>query len=65
MSCGVKLAKRIVGGQVADPGEWRWHVQLHEHGKQFCSGSLITAQWVITSAHCVDLWFNSLTIRLT
>ena len=54
--CGVKLGKRIVGGQHADPGEWRWHVQMYHRGHQaqFCSASLLTPQWAITAAHCVD-----------
>ena len=54
--CGVKLGKRIVGGQHADPGEWRWHVQMYQRGheRQFCSASLLSPQWTITAAHCVD-----------
>ncbi len=51
----------IVGGAPADPGEWPWQVAL-VHGDasgpnfwydQFCGGSLISAQWVVTAAHCV------------
>ncbi|KAJ7349557.1 Serine protease 56 [Desmophyllum pertusum] len=37
--CGVKLSKRIVGGEEASPGEWRWHVQFAGQGYH-CSGSL-------------------------
>ncbi|XP_078364204.1 lactadherin-like [Oculina patagonica] len=48
--CGVNLNKRIVGGQHASPGEWRWHVQVGSGG---CSASLLTPQWAITAAHCV------------
>jgi len=64
--CGVKLAKRIVGGQHADPGEWRWHVQMYHRGykAQFCSASLLTPQWAITAAHCVD-GFSAQDIVLT
>ncbi|KAL9955508.1 hypothetical protein ACROYT_G036842 [Oculina patagonica] len=56
--CGqVKLAKRILGGQHASPGEWPWHVQLNWRGyaeAQYCSGSLLTPEWIITAAHCVE-----------
>lgn len=49
---------RIVGGQEADPGEWPWQVALVQSGGdtyngQFCGGSLIAANWVLTAAHCV------------
>lgn len=60
---GVALAdtpqQRIVGGQEATPGEWPWQVALVQKGEdpyfgQFCGGSLISASWVMTAAHCVE-----------
>lgn len=49
---------RIIGGQVASPGEWPWQVALINAGgdpywDQFCGGSLIDVRWVVTAAHCV------------
>jgi hypothetical protein len=51
--------QRIVGGQEADPGEWPWQVALVRTGMdpgngQFCGGTLIARDWVLTAAHCVD-----------
>lgn len=48
----------IVGGQEADPGEWPWQVALVRKGadlyqNQFCGGTIIAADWVVTAAHCV------------
>ncbi|HET9909993.1 MAG TPA: serine protease, partial [Anaerolineales bacterium] len=48
----------IVGGAASDPGEWPWQVALIGGSDpdllgQFCGGSLITSQWVVTAAHCV------------
>ncbi len=47
----------ISGGEpVADDGAWPWQVRLFDsmdHESGFCGGSLISNQWVLTAAHCV------------
>ena len=55
---GVAPQPQIVGGQAAAPAEWPWQVAVIVSGStpingQFCGGSLITADWVVTAAHCV------------
>lgn len=47
------VAPEIVGGQEADPGEWPWQVFLDLNGS-YCGGSILSATWVMTAAHCVD-----------
>jgi trypsin len=48
----------IVGGRPAEPNEVPWQVALVQGSGsslfQFCGGSLVAPNWVLTAAHCVD-----------
>ena len=53
------VSANIVGGQEATIADAPWQVALitataaTEYDGQFCGGSLIATQWVVTAAHCV------------
>ena len=46
---------RIIAGKTAQKGAWPWQVLLKSNGQAGCGGSLISADWVVTAAHCVTL----------
>lgn len=48
---------RVVGGQLANPGQFPYQVALFVNmwlGTALCGGSLISENYVMTAAHCVS-----------
>ncbi|MPC28803.1 Chymotrypsin BII [Portunus trituberculatus] len=51
---GPVKSSRIVGGKEATPHAWPHQVALFIDDMYFCGGSLISDEWVLTAAHCMD-----------
>ena len=54
----------IVGGTQANISEFPWQVAImtSDGNSQYCGGSLVAAQWVLSAAHCfVDENSNAIT----
>uniref|UniRef100_A0A8C3PGK2 Enteropeptidase n=1 Tax=Chrysemys picta bellii TaxID=8478 RepID=A0A8C3PGK2_CHRPI len=57
-ACGKRLitqeiGAKIVGGSDAKEGAWPWVVLLLFNEKPTCGASLISAEWLVSAAHCV------------
>ncbi|NXT77189.1 OVCH2 protein, partial [Zapornia atra] len=49
----LNLFTRIVGGNQVKQGSHPWQVSLKRRQNHFCGGTIVSAQWVVTAAHCV------------
>lgn len=45
---------RVVGGIASNPGAWPWLIALYQDGIFHCGGVILSEQWVLTAAHCVN-----------
>lgn len=54
VSAGPGGDERIIGGNVADPSDWPFAAAITTRGgDQFCGGSVISSDAVLTAAHCM------------
>ena len=59
-SCGCSsisatdVLSRIVGGEIAPNRAWGWVVSLQYLGAHRCGATLISPEYAVTAAHCVD-----------
>ncbi|XP_063234607.1 chymotrypsinogen A-like [Bacillus rossius redtenbacheri] len=46
--------ERIIAGTAAALGQFPWQAMIILGGTSLCGGSLISSEWVLTAAHCVQ-----------
>jgi trypsin len=51
---GFDLQPKIVGGYQAPPNRYPYYVGIWNQNQQYCGGSLIDKEWVLTAAHCAS-----------
>ncbi|KAM6228053.1 serine protease 55-like [Porphyrio hochstetteri] len=44
--------KKITAGRYAKTGEVPWLVSIQSNGNHICGGTIISALWILTAAHC-------------
>ncbi|KAF8777424.1 Transmembrane protease serine 5 like protein [Argiope bruennichi] len=54
--CGVanERTSKIIGGAVVTPYKYPWMVVVYKGYDSHCGGALITRQYVLTAAHCLE-----------
>lgn len=52
------MQNRIVGGQEATPGQFPYIVSLRWGDFHFCGGSVLSDKYVVTAAHCLEIWYQ-------
>jgi secreted trypsin-like serine protease len=67
ISCGCSalstiITSRIVDGEAAPNNAWGWIVSFQRLGMHKCGASLLTPQYAVTAAHCVQDYLINLSV---
>ncbi|KAK3087674.1 hypothetical protein FSP39_009018 [Pinctada imbricata] len=58
IECGVPITSLletfVLHGSDAQQGEWPWQISIMRNGGHICGGTIISPDWIVTAAHCVD-----------
>src|SRR5699024_7941468 len=60
---GVPNGERIIGGDVASPGQFPSIVSITKENQEICMGSIINKKWVLTAGHCIVEFSENAVIR--
>ncbi|XP_033943248.1 chymotrypsin-like elastase family member 2A [Pseudochaenichthys georgianus] len=56
------VLSRVVAGEDVRPHSWPWQISLKSDGsgrwRHVCGGTLISSDWVLTAAHCINDRYN-------
>ncbi|KAL6263427.1 hypothetical protein P5V15_006217 [Pogonomyrmex californicus] len=57
-------SERIVGGDIATHGQFKYQVSLESYDEHICGGSIISPIHIVTAAHCVndDFYTNGMVV---
>lgn len=63
--CGVQTNRKQKFGvdglnKMASHGDWPWHAILFKSGTHVCDGTLISSEWLLTSASCFQGYLISI-----
>uniref|UniRef100_A0A1A9WAU4 Peptidase S1 domain-containing protein n=1 Tax=Glossina brevipalpis TaxID=37001 RepID=A0A1A9WAU4_9MUSC len=53
ISTNASSATRVVGGEIAEEGQFPYQISMRRNGLHYCGGSILTKNFVLTAAHCV------------
>ena len=64
VTSGTNPLLKIIDGSETQVNEFPWMLSLQLSGQHFCGASLISQEWVLTAAHCLELSAENFLERL-